>query len=923
MKGHLRILALSLLALIVALAGLMGVLDILPQPGTPSEGPDNGDGEYDGNGDGNGDDNGDADNDQDGDCDGNGDDNGDGDSTVLGFMPTAICLRGMSPPRRPIFEVVGAATTSYLKTVSATVYQDDVWRSDDSARSDTYEGETLQPSVVLYHTKTEDTISVVSLMPPSSGMTPLPTSLYPVQVYADVRLLHFPEEQVFHSVEGLPDKYSFRTVHYAFSGSTLRSAELADQARYLQLPTNVTARTRELARTITSGVAAPYEKARVIENYLRSSHTYDPFYEPAPEGWEPNDWFLFEEKRGVCAHFNSAFVVLSRSVGIPSRLAGGFMIRPQDDKQVVYTDQAHAWAEVYFEDLGWYEFDATGFGMDVSLPTVTEITFVESVVKKGHVYEVRGHVRDLSGQPAGGQWVQVYINAEKEAEGGLLIGEGATDSLGLFSIDMTISSTMDVGDYHILAHCLGSARYQESWSDPPVKVIAATDITMEGLPLRVKVQDPVMVNGTLAEEFGEPIAGKRIEVYLAGGLVAELATDDNGQFTWEQSFDRAGDYSLRAAFSGTDYYLGSSWEEGFQVLIPTAIGLGFPGVTPDSEATAGKPVLISGSLFEDSTGTPIPGQEVEVFINDEPYHYSVATDEAGSFHIQHTFDGEGRYQVEARFSSVPYYWESSTTDELNVVSAPGSSRQQPLALVLILALSGVCGFLIYWWQRRRRLAVVPGAAAPRVTEPVSVPQRGTPAKMADLAIDFPQIAGPLPDVWGLDEPLDIVCHLENPRDRVVAETPLDVYIGSERIARLSLDNSGVAKIRHTFTQKGQHEVIARTSEALSIGDAPARRTIRIVDYREEIVDLFRNLVNWFREVGTELDAELTPREIQHRVLDAGARVPERPLDRAVSCFEEADYSLHPVDRGSYEEMYLAQAEIRKHGGEHTGEPGEP
>jgi hypothetical protein len=195
--------------------------------------------------------------------------------------------------------------------------------------------------------------------------------------------------------------------------------------------------------------------------------------------------------------------------------------------------------------------------------------------------------------------------------------------------------------------------------------------------------------------------------------------------------------------------------------------------------------------------------------------------------------------------------------------------------------------------------------------------------MADLAIDFPQITALLPDVWGLDEPLEILCHLENPRGRVMTETLLNVYIGSELIARLSIDNSGIARLTHTFTEKGQHEVIARTNEPMSIGEAPARRTIRIVDYREEIVHLFRALVNWFRGIGIELDAELTPREIQRRVLDAGARVPEGPLDRAVSCFEEADYSLHPVDRGSYEDMYLAQAEIRQHGGEDTGEPGNP
>jgi hypothetical protein len=57
-------------------------------------------------------------------------------------------------------------------------------------------------------------------------------------------------------------------------------------------------------------------------------------------------------------------VVMLRTLGIPSRLAVGYIVRPQNrvpdtNTYIVYEGNAFAWPEVYFPGRGWVEFNPT------------------------------------------------------------------------------------------------------------------------------------------------------------------------------------------------------------------------------------------------------------------------------------------------------------------------------------------------------------------------------------------------------------------------------------------------------------------------------------------------------------------------------------------------------------------------------------
>ncbi len=161
---------------------------------------------------------------------------------------------------------------------------------------------------------------------------------------------------------------------------------------YLQLPTDITQRTKDLAISITAGLSNPYDKADAITQYLRANMQYDLSIDQPPSNRDRIDWFLFDYKQGFCNYYASAEVILLRSIGIPARMAVGFAqgeqqaITSQDlpsgasaaanrekiNEMAIYVVRqrdAHAWPEVFFPDIGWVNFEPTVSQSEISRPS--------------------------------------------------------------------------------------------------------------------------------------------------------------------------------------------------------------------------------------------------------------------------------------------------------------------------------------------------------------------------------------------------------------------------------------------------------------------------------------------------------------------------------------------------------------------------
>ncbi|MCY4638741.1 MAG: transglutaminase domain-containing protein [Chloroflexi bacterium] len=134
--------------------------------------------------------------------------------------------------------------------------------------------------------------------------------------------------------------------------------------RYLQLPDDLPDAVREYALTLVSPGTQPYVAARLVEQHLRATFPVDLRVRAPPPLRDATAYFLFDAQRGYFDHHASAMVVLLRTLGIPARLAVGFVIDDAqfDEETRRYTLselESWAWPEVYMAGLGWLDFNPT------------------------------------------------------------------------------------------------------------------------------------------------------------------------------------------------------------------------------------------------------------------------------------------------------------------------------------------------------------------------------------------------------------------------------------------------------------------------------------------------------------------------------------------------------------------------------------
>jgi transglutaminase-like putative cysteine protease len=116
------------------------------------------------------------------------------------------------------------------------------------------------------------------------------------------------------------------------------------------------------ARRVGGSASSPYGAALALESWLRTTGGFSYTNQPPPSGPRPLLDFVLRTKRGYCQHFAGAMALMLRYLGIPSRVAEGFVSGTYDFENKTWTvtdHDAHAWVEVWFAGFGWLPFDPT------------------------------------------------------------------------------------------------------------------------------------------------------------------------------------------------------------------------------------------------------------------------------------------------------------------------------------------------------------------------------------------------------------------------------------------------------------------------------------------------------------------------------------------------------------------------------------
>jgi len=141
---------------------------------------------------------------------------------------------------------------------------------------------------------------------------------------------------------------------------------------YLQLPDSLPAYVWALGNKLaqSAGSDSKFMQAIAIKEYLTENFTYTLNPPEVPKDSDFVEYFL-KTRMGYCTYYASAMAVLARTAGIPARYCEGFLLTNAPHEDFVYTvtgERAHAWAELYFEGIGWIPFDATPIGQPSTSP---------------------------------------------------------------------------------------------------------------------------------------------------------------------------------------------------------------------------------------------------------------------------------------------------------------------------------------------------------------------------------------------------------------------------------------------------------------------------------------------------------------------------------------------------------------------------
>jgi transglutaminase-like putative cysteine protease len=304
---------------------------------------------------------------------------------------------GEFPDRRPIGNAwttdrevvfradVFAGDAPYWRGAAYDQYADRTWRRTGSTTQDVAANEDLLTNTrdaAVAGTGDYDTVSATITSVSLAGVQ-LPAPQNPVTLDRAARVRLMGDDGTFQVLE-VPDRLRVGgqyevtalepairgedglTIHRLLAGGTHYDAWLKPLSSVS--PETAGQRTIDAAAAIRKRLPAaerdPYRLAREIQSFLAKSP--DKFiYQPNIQGVCPSSETvsdcLLRTGKGFCQQYATTMVMMLRSLGVPSRYVEGFLPgRPGPTGELeIDKSAAHAWVEVWFNDVGWVPFDPT------------------------------------------------------------------------------------------------------------------------------------------------------------------------------------------------------------------------------------------------------------------------------------------------------------------------------------------------------------------------------------------------------------------------------------------------------------------------------------------------------------------------------------------------------------------------------------
>ena len=396
------------------------------------------------------------------------------------------------------------------------------------------------------------------------------------------------------------------------------------------------------------------------------------------------------------------------------------------------------------------------------------------------------------------------------------------------------------------------------------------------------------IKGTImAGDIG--VEGKMIAIDLDDRMLAIVETGLNGFFVYNQFVDLGQSLDHGHTLSFTIQETRACLNKQIKIMARTRLDVSVP-----QEVTQGGSFTFNAYLFDD-LGLPIMNENI------------VADGLSGTTQEDGKVEFSKYVPLWFWFKEINSTCDFEGSDKYLPSKANAIVVTQPNLLLFIFPSAVVVSAVSVYLIRRRRLGRAQTKDKENLSKskPPSKQEKPPPAPTkSPLKLVFPDILPPFPNVWGVGENLRIKCYLNaTVRNKVKGNKRIHFSVNGKKIGEEQLSKGGEALITDNFPKKGKYTVTAELKDE----SEPSMRTnvsLRIVDYREEIIRLYKTFLQHLNIYNLTVEENTTAREVESLLLSSGDFDREY-VHNLVDCFEEAEYSDHHITRSNYETMYLS------------------
>lgn len=136
----------------------------------------------------------------------------------------------------------------------------------------------------------------------------------------------------------------------------------------VDVPAGLSPLVAQTAQEVTAGTESNYERALALQEYFTDGQFQYSVTIPATGERDAYEAFLTDQV-GFCQQFASTMAIMARTLGIPARVTVGFTagLRDFTGEYSVRGIDAHAWPELWFDDVGWVRFEPTPSSENASI----------------------------------------------------------------------------------------------------------------------------------------------------------------------------------------------------------------------------------------------------------------------------------------------------------------------------------------------------------------------------------------------------------------------------------------------------------------------------------------------------------------------------------------------------------------------------